>query len=68
MLVANRKQGDIGGVGAGLTVSVMCSDTQMAADTTQIDSHSVLSHPLSLLFSKMDVFSLFTVPCLSRLT
>lgn len=40
MLVPSRQQGDSGGVGTGLTVSVMCSDTQMAADTTQIDSHS----------------------------
>lgn len=41
VLVPSRQQGDSGGVGTGLTVSVMCSDTQMAADTTQIDSHSV---------------------------
>lgn len=45
-LLPDRQQGDSGGVVTGLTVSVMCSDTQMAADTTQIDS--VLSHPLSL--------------------
>lgn len=61
VLVPSRQQGDAGGVGTGLTVCVMCSDTQMAADTTQIDSRSVLSHPLSLLLlpllSKMDVLS-----------
>lgn len=36
MSKSNRQQGDGWGVGAGLTVSVMCSDTQMAADTTQL--------------------------------
>lgn len=61
VLLPSRQQGDGGGVGTGLTVSVMCSNTQMAADTTQIDSHAVLSHPLSLLplllLSGMDVLS-----------
>lgn len=47
VFVSSRQQGDGGGVGTGLTVWVMCSDTQMAADTTQIDSHSVHSHSFS---------------------
>lgn len=45
--VHSRQQGGGGGVDTGLTVSVMCSDTQMAADTTQTDSHSVHSHSFS---------------------
>lgn len=62
VFVSGRQQGDGGGVDTGLTVCVMCSDTQMAADTTQTDAerHSVLSRPLSLLLllliSKIDVF------------
>lgn len=68
VLLPSRQQGDSGGVGTGLAVSVMCSDTQMAADTTQIDSHSVLSHPLSLLRNGCSLSRSPSCPSIYRLT
>lgn len=43
VLASGRQPGDDGGVDTGLTVRLMCSDTQMAADTTQSQSEILTS-------------------------
>lgn len=43
MLASGRQPGDDGGADTGLTVCLTCSDTQMAADTTQSQSEILTS-------------------------